>query len=225
MVEPTLDAVSTCVWVLADVVYGSDYSFRRMLQERRQHYVMAVSANQMLLFLEEVTPQQPFGRAFVQTDPATQTDALTPKSRHTLTAGEGTKGARLSEWARAVLPWQMPEGFQHCVLVRRGQAEPEDRAYFSVLTPENKSPATIARAAGRRWAIEECFARAKGELDLHHCEARSWHAWHRHMTVVMAAAAFLALVTAAARYEEEIAESLPTSGKANATSPAPARDS
>ena len=47
-----------------------------------------------------------------------------------------------------------------------------------------------------RWTIEECFLRAKDDLGLDHCEARSWHGWHRHMTLVMAAAAFLAKLAA-----------------------------
>jgi SRSO17 transposase len=47
-------------------------------------------------------------------------------------------------------------------------------------------------AVGLRWTIEECFQSAKGETGLDHCEARSWHGWHRHMTLSMIALAFLA---------------------------------
>jgi SRSO17 transposase len=54
----------------------------------------------------------------------------------------------------------------------------------------------MAGAAGLRWTIEECFLRAKDDLGLDHCEARSWHGWHRHMTLVMAAAAFLVKIAA-----------------------------
>ncbi len=49
----------------------------------------------------------------------------------------------------------------------------------------------MAAAAGLRWTVEECFLRAQDDLGLDHCEARSWHGWHRHVTLVMAAAAFL----------------------------------
>ncbi|MCC5968058.1 MAG: hypothetical protein JJU24_18230 [Natronohydrobacter sp.] len=47
-----------------------------------------------------------------------------------------------------------------------------------------------------RWTVEECFLRAKDDLGLDHCEARSWHGWHRHISLVMAAAAFLAKLVA-----------------------------
>ena len=64
-----------------------------------------------------------------------------------------------------------------------------------------------------RWAIEECFQRAKTDLGLDHCEARSWHGWRRHMSLVMAAAAFLAKLAADTR------RAAMASGKPNKTSP------
>src|SRR3982750_2859661 len=67
-------------------------------------------------------------------------------------------------------------------------------------------------AAGVRWTIEECFERAKDDLGLDHCEARSWHGWHRHMSLCLAAAAFLARLAADLRRA--------TWGKANERSPA-----
>ena len=72
----------------------------------------------------------------------------------------------------------------------------------------------LAGAAGLRWTIEECFQRAKDDLGLDHCEARSWPGWHRHMTLVMAAAAFLARLGAERRRA--------ALGKPNETSPRPA---
>src|SRR4051794_30555304 len=58
-----------------------------------------------------------------------------------------------------------------------------------------------ARGAQHRFA----FARD-------HCEARSWHGWHRHMSLCLAAAAFLARLAADLRRA--------TWGKANERSPA-----
>lgn len=68
-------------------------------------------------------------------------------------------------------------------------------------------------AAGLRWTIEECFGRGKSDLGLDHCDARSWRGWHRHVTLVMAAAAFLAKLAAELRRT-----SVP--GNANERSPA-----
>ena len=47
---------------------------------------------------------------------------------------------------------------------------------------------------GRRWAIEDSFETAKNELGLDHNETRSWHGWHRHVSLVMLAFAMLAAI-------------------------------
>jgi SRSO17 transposase len=47
---------------------------------------------------------------------------------------------------------------------------------------------------GRRWAIEDAFETAKTELGLAHNETRSWHGWHRHVSLVMLAFAMMAAV-------------------------------
>ena len=81
-------------------------------------------------------------------------------------------------------------------MIRRSRTDPEKQAYYLVFCPVAASLAELAGAAGLRWTVEECFQRAKDDLGLDHCEARSWNGWHRHMSLVMAAAAFLAKLSA-----------------------------
>ena len=52
----------------------------------------------------------------------------------------------------------------------------------------------LVRVAGSRWAIEECFQTAKNETGLDHYQVRDYTAWYRHITLSMAAAAFLLLI-------------------------------
>jgi SRSO17 transposase len=54
----------------------------------------------------------------------------------------------------------------------------------------------------RRWAVEECFAEAKGEVGLEHYEVRKWDSWHRHLTLCLLAHAFLSVVRSSAQQEE-----------------------
>lgn len=49
-----------------------------------------------------------------------------------------------------------------------------------------------------RWAIEECFEAAKGEVGLDQYEVRSWHGWYRHITLAMTAHAYLTVLYAIA---------------------------
>ena len=49
----------------------------------------------------------------------------------------------------------------------------------------------MAKAAGSRWNIQECFEMAKDEVGLDQYEVRSWVGWYRHITFAMFAIAFL----------------------------------
>src|SRR6516164_1044691 len=82
---------------------------------------------------------------------------------------------------------------------------------YVTFAPDTTELKELAAVAGLRWTIEECFQSAKGETGLDHCEARSWHGWHRHMTLSMLALAFLACLRARLRETQ----SSRTSGKAN----------
>ncbi|WP_198409105.1 IS701 family transposase [Novosphingobium sp. PP1Y] len=188
MIAAALDTGISCAWVLADALYGSDYKLRRMLEDRGQPYVLAVRSNQHLRFLTQ--------EGLVQTDPAYLAGELEAGDWHALSAGEGAKGPRLYHWARLPLNWTTQDGFERWLLFRRNLRNPDEIAYYFAHAREGASLAELAGAAGLRWTIEECFLRAKDDLGLDHCEARSWHGWHRHMTLVMAAAAFLAKLAA-----------------------------
>lgn len=174
--------------MLADALYGSDYQLRRMLEDRGQPYVLAVRSNQHLRFLAQ--------EGLTQTDPAYLAEELEAGDWHARSAGEGAKGPRLYRWTRLPLNWATQNGFERWLLFRRSLRNPDELAYYFAYAREGASLEELAGAAGLRWTIEECFLRAKDDLGLDHCEARSWHGWHRHMTLVMAAAAFLARLAA-----------------------------
>lgn len=191
LIAAALDAGARCAWVLADALYGADSRIRRMLEARGQPYVLATRSNHHLRFLTR--------DGLVQTDPATLADALPATAWTPHAAGEGSKGVRLYDWARIALPWTTDAGFERWLLIRRSRRDPDAHAYYLVFAPAGTGLAELAGAAGLRWTIEECFQRAKEELGLDHCEARSWHGWHRHMTLCMAAGAFLAGLQATLR--------------------------
>jgi Transposase DDE domain len=131
-----------------------------------------------------------------QTDPRIMAGELPSDAWATLTAGEGAKGPRLYYWARLPLGFDGPAGFERWVLIAKSLKDPDALAYYFAFCKTGTSLAELAGAAGARWAIEECFLRAKDDLGLDHCEARSWQGWHRHMTLVMIAAAFLVKLSA-----------------------------
>lgn len=187
MIEQALDAGVPCAWVLGDAVYGADSSLRRMLEARRQPYVLAVRGAHFM---------RRGGGSFEGISPEELADELAPNDWACHAAGEGAKGPRLYDWARIRRPWTREDGLEHWLLVRRKRSKSAERAYYLVFAPPESTLAELAAVAGLRWAVEECFERAKDDLGLDHCEARSWHGWHRHMSLCMAALAFLSKLSA-----------------------------
>src|SRR4029078_11967271 len=86
--------------------------------------------------------------------------------------------------------------WEHWLLVRRHPNKPDKLTYYVVFGLADTTLATLARVAGRRWAIEECFEVAKQEVGLADYEIRSRHGWYRHVTLAMLALAFLAAMRA-----------------------------
>ena len=126
---------------------------------------------------------------------------LKPVDWKRLSAGHGTKGPRLHDWAYLELANLNADEFNdehhglwtRGLLVRRGLSDGA-LAYFSTWCPAGTPVEKLVMVEGRRWAIEDAFETAKTELGLAHNESRSWHGWHRHVSLVMLAFAMLARV-------------------------------
>jgi SRSO17 transposase len=197
LVERALDAGARPAWVVADAVYGADSKLRVFLEEREQPYVMAVTSAQSVWV------------GLSQQRVKTLAAQLPAEAWQRLKVGAGTKGPRFFEWAAVPInhPYD-PRRWQRWVLVRRACNDPEDLTFYLAFGPAGTPLSELARAAGRRWAIEEAFAQGKGEVGLDQYEVRSWVGWHRHMTLAMAALALLALTRA--RLFARPASGLPT---------------
>src|SRR3981189_1888809 len=87
-----------------------------------------------------------------------------------LSAGTGTKGPRLHDW---------------CYL---------ELADLEVEEFSSANQGLWTAVEGHRWAIEDSFETAKNEFGLDHNESRSWHGWHRHVSLVMLAFAMMAVI-------------------------------
>ena len=110
----------------------------------------------------------------------------------------GPRVPRVYDWARVVIrPLREPvrePGKGYWLLARRSIAQPEELAYYVCFGPSDTALEDLVRVAGTRWAIEECFEEAKGQLGLDQYEVRKWEGWYRHITLAMLAHAYLAVV-------------------------------
>jgi SRSO17 transposase len=184
MIGRALDACLPCAWVLGDEIYGSDRRLRMDLERREQPFVLAIRSNEKLWAV--------LGERLGQHAASRLAAALPARAWRRLSAGAGSKGERLYDWARLRLTRLQQPPWDHWLLVRRSRKDPKDLAYYVVFGPARTTLAALARVAGRRWAIEECFKTAKQEVGLADYEIRSWHGWHRHVTLAMLALALLA---------------------------------
>ena len=186
--------------MLGESVYGGDKALRVMPESRDKPYVLCVRGNER----------------FVMGDLRTHTAedlaaSLSADEWRRLPAGQGSKGPRLYDWARVRLFRLQSPPWDYWLLIRRSIDDPTDMAFYVTFGPAVTTLSELAAVAGLRWTIGECFQSAKGETGLDHCEARSWHGWHRHMTLSMLALAFLAGLRA--RLKEAQIDA--ASGKAN----------
>lgn len=192
MIERALAADLPFSWVAADSVYGVG-DIEMALRRAGKGYVLGVNANHP--FRSWAKPQAVAGTA---KDIA---ENLPAQAWRRLSAGDGTKGERLYDWAYLDLADLDADDFDATfagvwtrgLLIRRTIAD-GDLAFFSTWCPQGTPAEVLVKVEGHRWAIEDGFETAKNELGLDHNETRSWHGWHRHVSLVMLAFAMMAVI-------------------------------
>ena len=184
MIERALKAGALCSWVAADEVYGNNSKLRQWLEERRLGYVLAIASDQRMRWPDHQ-----------QRRVDTIAQSLPNQAWERVSAGSGSKGERLYDWA-LIQGWQ-EDGWSHGLLVRRSIEEQHEHAYYWFYAPTCKAKLEVlVRVAGQRWQIEQAFQAAKGECGLDHYEVRHWQGWYRHITLAMLAHAVLAILRA-----------------------------
>ncbi len=192
MIEGAIAAGVPFGWVAGDTVYGTG-EVEMALRRSGKGYVLGVSAT------------QPFNSWISKLEVAGTAEAIARGLELSAwvrrSAGEGTKGARLYDWAYLELADLVADEvnptltgtWTRGLLIRRSLTDGE-LAFFSTWCPAGTPIQTLVSVEGRRWAIEDAFETAKTELGLAHNETRSWHGWHRHVSLVMLAFAMMAAV-------------------------------
>jgi len=197
MIRRALAADVPFSWVAADAVYGVG-DVEQALRRACKGYVLGVKSDHHFGSWGDKPP--------VAGTAAEIARDLEPGAWQRLSAGEGTKGARLHDWAYCELAdldayeynetqsglWT-PSLWTRGLLIRRNISD-GDLAFFTTWCPAGTGIQTLVAVEGHRWAIEDSFETAKNELGLDHNETRSWHGWNRHVSLVMLAFAMMAVI-------------------------------
>jgi len=192
MIERAIASDVPFSFVAADSVYGVG-DIEMALKRAAKGYVLGVSANH---------PFSSWCKSLVVAGTAKDiAESLPENAWRRLSAGDGTKGPRLHDWVYLELADLDADDFDAAfpgiwtrgLLIRRNIAD-GDLAFFSTWCPVGTSTEKLVAVEGHRWAIEDSFETAKNELGLDHNETRSWHGWHRHVSLVMLAFAMMATI-------------------------------
>ncbi|PBC66239.1 SRSO17 transposase [Streptomyces sp. TLI_235] len=185
MLQRALDAEVPFAWVTADEAYGQVKRLRYWMEQRSVAHVLATKVNDTVITVRGGD---------------TRVDALVAglprQAWKRLSAGAGSHGQRLYDWARVPIRIWWENGFGHWVLARRSVTDPTEIAYYVCYGPAGTRLKDLATVAGARWAVEECFQAAKNECGLDHYQVRRYDAWYRHITLSMATLAALTAIRA-----------------------------
>lgn len=188
MVERVDIAKIPISWVVADTVYGNNLDLRTWLEDHGYFHVLAVACN------EPVGIQTGTGRKYVE---VREVEALLLGAQdwQRLSMADGTKGPRLFDWACVPILHQWEDDGRHWLLIRRCINEAKQKAYYLVFAPPGTRLEAMVKAIGARWNIEDDFETGK-DMGLDHYQVRCFIGWYRHITLVMLAHAFLAVICA-----------------------------
>lgn len=192
MIRRALAANVPFSWVAADAVYGVG-DVEGVLRRACKGYVLGVKSDHYFGSWA--------GKPMVAGKAEEIARVLAPDAWQRLSAGEGAKGARLHDWAYCELADLDANEYDETksglwtrgLLIRRNISD-GDLAFFTTWCPAGTGIQTLVSVEGHRWAIEDSFEAAKNELGLDHNESRSWHGWHRHVSLVMLAFAMMAVI-------------------------------
>jgi SRSO17 transposase len=182
MITGAAAATVPAAWVASDETYGDNSAFRAGVAKLGLGHVLAVSCDHRI-------PAFPGGKRRLRADHIAA--AVPAGCWHRISAGTGSKGPRWYDWA-----WASVHQPGHSLLIRRGSDG--TLAFYRCWSPAPVPLATLVRVAGTRWAVEEGFQAAKGQVGLDHYQVRTWTSWHRFITLAMLALAFLMACAAAA---------------------------
>ena len=192
MIERAIAADVPFAWVAADTVYGVG-EIETALRRAGKGFVLGVAGSHHFASWKN--------KPLVAGTAGDIAKGLDACAWTRLSAGEGTKGPRLHDWAYCELAdmdaGEYDEGktglWTRGLLIRRNIAD-GDLAFFTTWCPAGTNIDILVKVEGHRWAIEDSFETAKNELGLDHNESRSWHGWHRHVALVMLAFAMTAAI-------------------------------
>jgi SRSO17 transposase len=179
--------------LLADCGYGNSFEFRKGVRDLGLDYAMAVDATTNVFVLGDL--RVPSSEKISVRDLALRL-CYRKKAYRRITWREGTAGFLTARFA-----------FRRVVAAHDDGSDPASRPVewlvaewpdgevqptkFYLVTLRAIGKKQIVRLIKERWRTERVYQDLKDELGFDHFEGRRWPGWHHHVSVVLAAYAFI----------------------------------
>jgi SRSO17 transposase len=193
-------------WIGVDGFYGQAPELLRSLDAEGGVFMADIHSDQHL-YLSDPAPYLPAAKGGRGRKPSRYHSDQKPMS-----VAEWTKQQPGGHWQRKTLRdttkgrlvievlhqrvwlWDKKEAQGHCwhLVVRREVDSPRTIKYSLCNAAPGTSILKLAKMQAQRYWIERAFQDAKSHAGLAHYQARNWHAWHRHMALVMMAMLYMA---------------------------------
>ena len=149
MLGRTLESEVPFAWFTGDEVYGSDRNLRLWLEREEIPHVMAIKSNEKLWALTDRGPLQVRANRLAS--------GVEESAWMRCSAGKGTKGPPVYDWAAVdIRPLREP-GKGHWLLARRSVAKPQEMDFYVCFGPAGTTLEELVRVAGTKWTTLECF--------------------------------------------------------------------
>ncbi len=179
-------------WVVADTTYGNSPGLRQAIAASGRYYVMELGAQHQLLYQGQRLSLKAISATLRSED-------------WVVLSRLGEKGLLTELWASRRIIMPNDDSGEQWLLVRRSLADTDDLGFYLCNAPADGNLTDMVSVAWARHDIEQLLQEAKDQLGMADYEVRSWHGWHRHMTLVMLAHTFLALKRAQQREKKPLA--------------------
>lgn len=197
--------------VLADAGYGDSIGFRESLTHKGLQYVLGITGNH-LIWTPGSSPRIPENKS-ARGRPRTKyvDDENPPMQVQEYVISLGKAALKKVTWdvssAGPKSSWFGAARIRGAYNYSKGKAPgyeewliwqwPKDKEkpskYWFATLPEKTSLKRIVYLAKLRWRVERDYQEMKQEIGLDHYEGRTWRGFHHHVTLCMAAHAFLVL--------------------------------
>lgn len=199
-------------WVTADELYGRDQKWRDGIAELGLWFVAEVPKNKSVWLSCEWMGDNPQPRrasapkqdAWLRSVTQLAQQADDQEWRTILLRDDGTGEPLVCEFAFFPV-WDSRDDRQAgppvWIVVRRSLAH-DDYKFFISNAPRETPVETLAAVSGHRHRVEQFFGDGKGEFGMADYEARGWHSWHHHMSLVAMAHLYTTLTNRKLRKSE-----------------------